>query len=540
MPFWRTRVNLGAAIFPFAVPLGGRTVIVPQYDQNYVKEIISTADADKDRGIPQSLYMHNVVPTAQGYQSIGYDKYLDGVSGATEFDTIYPIQNENLARFLFSPASGKNYVYDAVVGTWASVSPRTDVAANTLFTTALVQAQSYLYYANIGCFKYNDVDKKLDSVELAGLDVTEVKGITSANGYMIAWTKNAIAWSNQEIPTDFVPSLATGAGGGQLNEAIGEILFCLPISGGFIVYCEKNIVGAKYTGNARFPYTYKALPNSGGTISPEQVGFQSNNAEHYAWNSSGLQKVDTNSAQNLIPEVTDFLAMKLFEDFNESTLVLTETKLSAQLNIKVNIIAARYLVISYGVSASLYTHALVFDLTLKRWGKLKIDHRDCFQWNAPNLYGVVKYNQLNFPYSSLLGVPYSALSTNVNTPEYPKENFAFVQSDGTVYAVNFDFAQTNANGVLMLGKFQFRRNRFTTHQVTDVESVQPNLPFNYYISTTRDGKTLQPFVAGRIIKNNDLLRSYGLRKTGLNFVTLFTGAFNLTSTIIEFTESGDR
>lgn len=540
MAFWRTRVNLGAAIFPFAVPLAGRTVIFPQYDQNYIKELVSTADADKDRGIPQSMYMHNVLPTAQGYQSIGYDKYIEGLSGVTGFDTIYPIQNENLARFLFSPASGKNYVYDATVAEWRSVSPRTDVADTTLFTTALVQAQSYLYYAGIGCFKYNDSTKVMDSVTLAGLEPTEVKGITSANGYMIAWTRNAVAWSNQENPIDFVPSLVTGAGGGQLNEAIGEILFCLPISGGFMVYCEKNVVGAKYTGNARFPYTYKALPNSAGVISPEQVGYQANNAEHYAWTSSGLQKMDTTTAQNLIPEVTDFLAMKLFEDFDETTRILTETVLSSQLNIKINIVAARYLVISYGVSASAYTHALVFDLTLKRWGKLKLTHRDCFQWNAPNLYGELTYDQLDFSYDSLINATYDSLATNVSTPEYPKENFAFVQEDGTVYAVNFDYAQENANGVLMLGKYQFRRSRLTTHQSTEIESVRQGLTFNYYVAACVDGKNLGPFYATKVIKNIGLTRTCAKRLTGLSFVGLYTGGFNLTSAVIEFTESGNR
>lgn len=540
MAFWTARANLAATIFPFATPLGGRTVIVPQFDQNYIKELVSTADADKDRGVPQAFYMHNVMPSAHGYQAIGYKKYVDGIADITGFDTIYPLQDVNLARFLFSPASGKNYVYDATVGQWESISPRTDVGDNTLCTVALVQGQSYIYYQGIGCFKYNTATKVFDEVILGGLDKTQVKGITSANGYMIAWTKNAVAWSAQDTPTDFVPSLITGAGGGQLNEAAGEILFGLPISGGFMVYCEKNIVSAKYTGNARFPYNFKALPNSAGVVNSEQVGYQSNNAEHYGWTSSGLQKLDTNTAQNLLPEVSDFLSSKLFEDFDEATRLLTEEFLTAQVNIKINIVGARFLVISYGKALPNYTHALVFDLTMKRWGKLKITHRDCFQWNAPNLYGELTYDQLTMTYDDLLYATYDSLATNVNAPEFTRENVCFVQEDGTIYSVDFDLAQTNANGVFMIGKMQLRRNALIVHQMVDVESVREGLDFNYYVAVTLDGKTIGPFQETRLLLNKPLLRRYAKRLTGVNFIGLYMGAFNLTSIIHTFTEAGNR
>lgn len=546
MSHQKLRCNLAAAIFPFAAPLAGRTIIVPQYDQNYERTLVSAADTDKDKGIPQAVYMHNVMPLTSGYQSIGYDSLLDAMPGNhTDFDAAFQLQNPDLARFIFVPAAGKNYLFDAVVGQWASVSPIANLKSTITVTTALVQAQSYIFYEGTNCYFYDDVAKVLTVQALTGLTIVDIIGICAANGYMIAFTKDAVAWSSQTVPTDFTPSLATGAGGGNIADAKGRIICALPISGGFIVYCEKNIVSARYTGNARYPYNFRELANSGGIQSAEQVSWQGNTAEHYAWTTAGLQKIDLNSCTNLVPEITDFLSMLLFEDFDETTLVLTEQYLSTPLNVKVAVVASRYLVISYGVALGIYTHAMVFDLVLKRWGKLKVTHVDAFQWNAPNLYGELTYGQLTMTYGGFGSqVTYGDLRTNLNTPEYVRKTCAFLQQDGTVVAVNFDFAQPGANGVLILGKFQFQRNKWIVHQTTEIENTYvpdaPALPeFKYYLMNTLDGKTFQPAIASRQIRNSPMSSKWGTMLSGQNVSGMFIGKFNLTSCIFDFTLGGD-
>lgn len=531
------RCNLAATIFPFASPLSGRTIIVPQYDQNYEKTLVSSADTDKDKGIPQALYMHNVMPQSHGYQAIGYDTYIPAMSGnPTDFDQIFPIQDPTLARCLFVPAGGKNYIYDAVVGHWASVSPIANLPATVVVTVSLVQGQSYIFYARNNCYKYNITTKLLDTVALLGLTVANLNGLVAANGYLIAYNDTNVSWSSQSNPLDFVPSLATGAGGGSVNEIKGKIICCLPIANGFIVYCEKNIVAARYTGNARFPYNFRELPGSGGIASPEQVSWQSNLAEHYAWTTAGLQKITIDTCMNLVPEVTDFLSMLLFEDFDEDTRTFTELLLSTPLSIKIAAVAGRYLSISYGVSATDFTHALMFDLTLKRWGKLKINHRDCFQWNAPNLYGELTYDQLLMTYDGLGQLTtYDDLSSSINSPEYVRKTVCYLQQDGTVKAVNFDFSQTAANGVLMIGKFQFQRNRFIEHQQTDIENINEGLGFSYLLMPTLDGKTFEPMVVPKLVRNKPYSKRYGKKLSGQNVTAVFLGAFNLTSCLFNFT-----
>lgn len=537
------RCNLASAQYPFAKDLWGRSIILPQYDQNYDRTTQTTAsDVEKDKGVPQAYYMHNCLPTAQGYQAIAYNQLLAPFVGKTDFDSVFPIQNPDLSRFLFVPASGKNYLYDAVVGAWASVSPLAPglVPDNVIVTTAFVQGQSYIYYADYGCFIYNSVTKTLIPVVLSGLVATSTTGICAANGYMIAWDDTDVLWSSATTPTDFNPSVITGSGGGPIAEAKGKIIACLPISGGFMVYCEKNIVAAKFTSNSKFPYIFNEVPGSGGLVSPEQVSWQANLGEHYAWTTVGLQKLSLTASAIVFPEATDFLAALIFEDFDETTLLFSVQYLSTPLAVKLTVIGDRYAVVSYGTNPPDFTHALVFDLSLKRWGKIKIKHRDCFQWNTPNLYGALTYGQLVMTYGALITTTYGQLLTTINNPDFVKKTFCFLQQDGTVQAVNFDLSEAGANGVLVIGKFQFQRNKFITHQSTDVENLQTTGAFSMYIFASLDGKTLLPAVPAILQYQNPLSRRYNKRISGLNVSHLFMGAFNLTSMLFNYTIGGDR
>lgn len=536
------RCNLGSAIFPFATQLMGRSIIVPQYDQNFDRLINAPTDKDKDKGVPQAFYMHNCLPTSQGYQATGYVAKVAALAGASDFNQAFPLQTPSLVRYLFTPAVGKNYIYDPATGVWTSTSPIAPglLPNNVVTTIAFIQAQSYIYYANYGCIIYNPTTRLMEAVTLTGLVAANVKGICAANGYMIAWDDSNVSWSSAVDPTDFTPSLVTGAGGGAIGEAEGAIIACFTITGGFLVYCEKNVVAAKYSGNARFPFIFTALPNSGGIQTPEQVSWQSNIADHFAWTLFGLQQLSLTSCKLVYPEVTDFFAARIFEDFNEATLEFTVDYLSSSLNIKVTAVGGRYIVASYGVTFPDYTHALVFDTLLGRWGKFKITHRDCFEWNFLDPSGNLTYDDLNLlTYDDLGTRTYDDLSPSVDTAAAVNKMVAFLQQDGVVKTVTLDLVQTVASGVLMIGKFQFQRNRQLVHQRTDVENVKNGNTFTMYLVASLDGKTLLPPVAGYLQSNNGMSKRYLKRLSGFNISNLFIGAFNLTSLLIDFTLGGD-
>ena len=84
---------------------------------------------------------------------------------------------------------------------------------------------------------------------------------------------------------------------------------------------------------------------------------------------------------------------------------------------KVKLVASRYLVISYGVFE--FTHAIIYDLALKRLGKVKITHADVFEYVGEQT-------------------------------EASKESIAFLLGTGEVKTLDFS-ATADASGVLVLG-----------------------------------------------------------------------------------------
>ena len=543
------RANLSNPNFPFTTEFWGRSIIVPQYDQNFDRTTLNAPGVTVDKGIPQAFYMHNVMPTQQGYQAIGYTEGLsvDAINtlppGAS-FDQAFSLQTPAGARFIFSPSTGKNYIYDESVARWIVSTQVPTATATSLVTTAMVQGQTYIFYEKIGCFVYNPTTQALDSVTLTALDVTKVIGICGANGYLVAWTEDNVAWSSLLSPTDFTPDLTTGAGGGSINDVQGNIKVCLPISGGFIIYCDLNAVGARYSGNINFPFVFKEVPGSAGIRHPNDVSFHSNLSYHILWSGNGLQQLTLVNTTSIYNEASDFLAGQIFEDFDETTNKLTTTYLSVPLNLNVKIISARFLVISYGVAAPEFTHAIVYDLALNRWGKLKLTHRHCFQFTFPTINGAVTYGQLlNTTYHALSNTTYGDLGTNVanlSQDEF-KHSFAFLQADGKVKIVDFEFSENNAFGVLLLGKYQFQRTQRIEHQVTELDVVKPetNL-FNYYILPTQDGKTLGALIAPFKMPPEVGARTIIYKKivNGYSIAALITGQFNLTSLTFIFTMGG--
>lgn len=540
------RANLAAALFPLVTELWGRSVVVAGQDENFERTLVSPVDQGKDKGIPQAYYMHNCMPTSQGYQSISYDTLVTGLLDApAPFDRCFPLQNSDLSRYLFVPAGGVNYIYTDSLGEWTPTSsfPGGDVSFDALVTTAFVQGQSYIYYYQRGCFKYDVASESIVNVELVGLGGI-INGICAANGYMIAFSDTAVAWSNAANPLDFVPSIITGAGGGNIGPAKGRIIAGLPISGGFILYCERNAVAAAYSGNINFPFIFTEIKGSGGIASPDQVSFQSNSDTHYVWSSAGIQAITLTSASSIFPEVSDFLSGNIYEDFDESSNLFTTTYPVDELYVKVTFVSEQYVVFSYGVLPDTYTYALVFDINLQRWGKLKIDHVDCFTWNEPKLFGFISYGDLEpLRYTDIpVTVMYDDLVSELPLFRDVRKDFAFLQLDGTVQVVDFQLDEESADGVLLLGKFQLQRNRFITHQQTDVETVQASGAFEMRLYSTIDGKTFSPAagISTFAARTSPKARRFNRMYTGQNYSLLFKGAFELSSVITNMNLAGNR
>ena len=519
------RGNLASAYFPFISTFEGRTVIVGQSDNNYDRQLNSSADPDKDKGIPQIYYCHNVMPSGEGLQSVGYEQRIDDYTSPNPIllDRAFQLRDDSVGAkaYFMIGASAVYPVFSESMGYGAAITNYYDVALSTFVslpvsltslqvTTAHVNGITYLYISGLYCLKWNFVSARFELVPLLGLTPSSILGLTESNGYLIAYSNNAVAWSSVITPTDFIPSLQTGAGGGNVEGIKGNITCASPTSSGFITYTNENAVAVLYTGNARYPFQFSECIGAGGVTTLERVSYEADSGYNYAYTSKGFQILRAKTAETVFSNLTDFLAGQYFEDFNETDLTFLQQVIIAPLKKKVNFIAARYLVVSYGITS--LTHAIVYDYVQKRFGKLKIDHVDCFEYNL-----------------------LSEVSSDI-----PRKSIAFVQSQGKILTVNFAVGFTNRPGVLLLGRYQYVRSRRLQMQTVEFENINLNSVFNLYAMVSYDGKNTGAIIPGIAISTANNLRTYGFGSPdGVNHSLCAVGTFNAVSIQLNFNITGN-
>jgi len=500
------RANLSAKSFPFISENFGRSVIVSGPDQNFSRQLVSAEDTDKDIGIAQAYYLHNVMPHEQGWQSIGFTQILPTAPSGVFINIFLLRDGADNKIFLGIDSAGDFYTSDGTGAPWVFVQSG---VAGALVTTAYVAGVTYIYVAYTGCYSYNFTTKTFNSVTLINLTAANITGITYSFGYLVAWTPSAVAWSSTINPVDFTPSVNTGAGGGSVESARGAINYLVPHTLGFIVGTADNCVAALYQNNIRYPFQFREIVNSGGMTSLDLVSYDANSGNIYSYTTSGMQLISTSQTQTVFPEITDFISGRYFEDFNDATQTFSTTVLSSSMQKKLAVIADRYIVMSYGISQ--LTHAIIYDITLKRYGKIKFTHVQAFTYHlaAPGIL------------------------------EVPRQSLGFLKADGSVYVIDFSIGSANSNGTLILGKYQYVRARTMQLDQIWVESTRPGQSFNCTIMSTADGKT-PTLTTPTLTNSSGLTREYSSRAIGVNHSLLFQGGFMIDSLVMSFNIHGKR
>lgn len=508
------RANLKTASFAFLSELFGRSVIVRKQDQNYVTGLAPKEAIDSSLGIPQVYYLHNVIPSEYGYKSVGYIDYITAAyPSTTNFGNTVNLRDDNGNSAILSvDAVGNVYVLEAGSVVWASPSgaPSAASIAGKRVTAAYVAGVSYIYFAGVGCYTYNWTTNALSSVTLTGLVAADILGLVANGGYLIAYSINAIAWSSLTAATDFTPSLETGAGGGSVEGINGRIVTIEEVYGGLIIFAENNAVAGIASNNVRYPFNFVPVTGSGGLRDPNHTAQDTGSGSVYAYTTSGLQVVNLKQAVPIFPEVTDYVSGGLYEDFNEITLELELIDASGtEVQKRLALIADRYLIMSYGATS--LNFAIYYDIAYKQFGRLKIDHVDCFEFNS---------------YAS-------------GTTEIAKKSIAFLTSGGGVKILDPDIDSPNSSGVMLLGKYQYVRERMLVIQRVAFENVNPGATFNLYHMPSLDGKNLLAASAAYLASSAGKLRNYFLERVGLNHTLAAVGSFNAVSLVIAFTVHGE-
>lgn len=510
MALLQHRINLDSPVFPLLSELLGRTVIVRGSDQTHPNTLATHIASDP----PQLYYAHNVLPTPHGYQSIGFSPFI-GSTIYTDFTNVVTLReaSSGLTALLGVTKAGKLLISTLAVPAWQELGlGAVGNIRNREISIAFVRGVTYIYFSNLGCFKYDFVHKSLVPVTLLGLDKTKVLGIVESNGYLLVYgLGNAVAWSSTLDPTDFIPSLITGAGAGQLDGAQGETVAAITIQNGVIFLNATNAISATYQSNGRFPFLFNKIVGVGGLSDPKFAAYLAlDSTAAYAYTTSGLQAINARSAEFIIPEITEFLSGRRLEDFDETTLTFSVTTPANVIKKKLAWVADRYLIVSYG--DEVLTHAIVIDVLLSRIGKLKINHVAVFEFTL--------YDQTVF--------------------ETPKKSIGILKADGSVVVVDTDISATNSSGVAVLGKYQYVRERWLQLQGVDIENIHGAGTFTLYDMITLDGKTVQAPIAGYDTGNAGLSKTYKFHSTGLNHTLLAKGRFNLVSGVLSFNTAGKR
>lgn len=498
------RANLGAVSFPFLSQNFGRSIILRQFDQNFVDNITSREDLDRDVGVPQAYYLENVLPMEQGLASIGYTKVVGALSTTEQnFRKRFEIRDGNDVKLVLGiTTDGRMLVAVEPLFSWVEVTVPVAIGTKEVYV-ATVSGATYIYIERTGCYLYDFTTNTLIATPLAGLSFPDIIGITSAKGYLIAWSSSEVAWSSTIDPTDFVPSLITNAGGGAIEDRKGKITFCAPHNLGFIVYTTTNAIGANYSGNPRFPFSFNEISGAGGCPNIDALAIEATEGNHWIFGTAGLQLVNMKLGSQQFPAVTDFINNSRIETFNPLTKEITTTVLAEPMVRKISLVAKRYLIISYGDGE--LTQSIVYDTGLKRFGKLVIDHVECFSWT------------------------YDPIKTSI----------AFLQKDGTVMIVNEDVDKEKGLGVLLLGKYQHVRTRLIQLQQVDIENIPKPSDFTLSCLSTVDGKTPQVSV-GFLNSTASQCSRYLFSAVGINISLLLEGNFNIHSLVLYYNDHGRR
>lgn len=528
------RANLQSMTFPMISELSGRTIINPQADNTYTRYVSSDGQAPIDVGVPQIFYCHNVMPATYGWQSIRFNKvFLPNPAQAPDSDfentrLIYAAQvitsgsppvetitSTGFKSYLAITGAGANRVSVLVpsYSTWSGVNGAPNLPVGCVMTVATINGASYIYFSGVGCYIYDNNTNSLIPRPLTGLDLSATLGIVSANGYLNAWNKTGVAWSSTVNVEDFVPSDVSGAGGGQVQEAKGEIVTAVATSLGYILYTKENAVSVIYSGNAEFPWNFKAIPASGGVSSSEVVSLDQAAGLQQVYSTNGMQQVTHARCNTVLPAVTDFIAGNTFEDFNSVTNLFTVTHFNWTMRKKLAVVADRYIVLSYGLSPTEdMTHALIIDLTQTRMGKIKLTHTSCFELR----------------------------SLNAEVTEIPRDSIAFLQRDGTVQVVDFSLLESAPDSVLVMGKYQYVRQRMLELNQLEIENVETGDDFEAFAWPSLNGKDLNAAVPGYLMDMSARYRKYTWDGAlGVNVSWLFKGTFNINSLIGWFSLVGN-
>lgn len=566
MSIQRFKVALNNANFPLISTKAQRAVFVPGLDAApRTPRVFMGSDASADYNMTQVIYAENVMPVAEGVRSVGYLPTIPAATPATTaFNSVFPLRDANENFVLFSPASNSNFVHNPNTNTWTSLGGIAAISGHALaaglnpvnsrVTYAYVDGRTFVCYSRLQSSAVTPVDLSIyewqsatstlvlaTTVQNLPFAAGTIDGIASSSGNLIVWSNLTIAWAPfNGAAFNFQPFLNgafTGAGHQIPEDIQGAITSIIGTSGGFVAFTRRNAIAANYHAETlASPWIFREIPNAGGLENYEQATVEGSAANIQAYTTAGMQSITLNSAETTHGEVADFIAARQAESYDFNTQSLTTGRVSVNLFTKLTNIGNRYLVVSYGYFPGVFSFALVYDVVLRRWGKLRILHRDCFTYVYPSGAAPLTYAALlDVQYSDTALASYAEANVTNNGITAAHNAMAFLQADGTVLLAAWSQRETVDQAVVIIGRVQLTRQRNTQLNRLEIEGLEAG---TVSIQSSHDGRTIDGVHSTVTISHIDDYRVAGCLVDTKNFNVVIEGSFNLSTLILEAMPTG--
>lgn len=563
--------------------------MVGNQDQNFNRQVQASTDSDHGVGIPQIYYAHNVMPHAQGFQSVGYLLTLNATGGgAVTFTQVFNILDD-LGNFalLGITSQGNWYTWENSIPQWTL---RLTGQSAAQVTVAYCSGKSYIYQQYVGARTFNFTTKAFDAVTLTGLDLTVVTGLTSSFGYLIAWSTIRVSGA---VPVAFTIgsniAVSTFVGPPPPNYAplIGQVVTApeLPagttvtgVSGGNI-YLSANATATNAAGTLTYPgtagavfwssvitctdFTPSLITGAGGGQVQGLIGTLIICVPHtkgfLIYGSDNIVAA-TYSGNQRFPFDTQPIVGS--GGITDATLVTVDANTSGHFAYTTSGLQA------VGLGAS---QVILTDITDFVSGKLFEDWNDATQQFVQtelsatmkkriaiiaNRYLVISYGITSLTHALVydtvttrmgkLRIPhvlcFELFPTVLGITEISRQSIAFLQIDGTVQTVNFDTRSANSNGFLLLGKYQYVRARTLILDEVWIENVYNYANFSLTAFASLNGKDIssKPVLVTTADTGTSKQGHYQDRIEGDNISLCLQGQFHLESGVLGFHPGSKR
>ncbi len=567
MAIQRAKIALNNANFPLTSAKAQRSIFIPAIDvaQRTPRSFVGE-DGNIDYNVPQIIYGENFMPQREGVASVGYQQLVVPTVNS-DFDSIFTLRDADENTVLYSPAAGKNYVYDESAGAWAFelhssiwaptvLDPAINLA-NQRVTYAYVDGKTFVCYARCKSTGGTPTDMSImfwdsatSSLTPAGALIAnlpfaagEIDGISSSSGYLLVWSGLSVAWAPFNGTafdfTIYANGAFTGAGVQIPEDIKAPITALIPMSGGFAIFTLRNAIGASYYAQSlTSPWLFREIPNAGGMDSYEQATVQSNLGKLIAYTSAGLQELSINSAQTIHPDVSDFIAGRTTERYDFGTHSLVPGGTSLDFFTKIAAVGNRFIVVSYGYYPGTYSYCLVFDNALRRWGKLRIVHRDCFAYTQSLTEGAITYSMTqDVSYAGTTPDTYADMIQSGEGITAAQHALAFLMPTGEIKLADWSGSTrtTQDEAIVLIGRIQLSRGKHMQFNRIEAEGMKSG---SIWMHPSYDGRNTQaPEMLTVVEQVGDYMCAGGLYDCK-NFSIAIEGTFNLSTLVLEGTTTG--